>query len=104
MTSGQRRYESAAPVKWLTSNTQPAGDVVEIQPQQQFQKILGFGAAFTDSSCYMFQQLPAPDRDKLFHELFHPTELGLNVCRTCIGASDYSTELYGFDEGEPDPI
>jgi glucosylceramidase len=103
VTSGQRRYESAAPIKWLASNTQSAGDVVEIQPQQQFQKILGFGAAFTDASCYMFQQLPAADRDKLFHELFHPTELGLNVCRTCIGASDYSTELYGFDEGEPDP-
>jgi glucosylceramidase len=29
--------------------------------------------------------------------------MGLNVCRTCIGASDYSTEVYGFDEGEPDP-
>jgi glucosylceramidase len=103
VTAGRRRYEASAPVKWQVSNVQPAGDVVEIHPEQQFQEILGFGAAFTDASCYMFQQLPPADREKLLHELFHPSELGLNVCRTCIGASDYSTELYGFDEGEPDP-
>ena len=29
--------------------------------------------------------------------------MGLSVCRTCIGSSDYSTKLYSFDEGEPDP-
>ena len=51
----------------------------------------------------MFQQLGEADREKLLHELFHSSELGLNVCRTCIGASDYSTEMYSFDEGEPDP-
>ena len=32
--------------------------------------MLGFGAAFTDAACYMFNQLPAPARDELFHELF----------------------------------
>jgi glucosylceramidase len=103
VTAGQRRCEPSTPVKWLPSTAQPAGDVVEVQPQQQFQEILGFGAAFTDASCYMFQQLPPADREKLLHDLFHPSELGLNVCRTCMGASDYSTELYGFDEGESDP-
>jgi len=84
-------------------SAQPSGDVIEIQPQQQYQEILGFGCAFTDASCYMFQQLAEADREKLLHELFHPSELGLSVCRTCIGASDYSTEVYGFDEGEADP-
>jgi glucosylceramidase len=39
----------------------------------------------------------------LFHELFHPTKMGLNVCRTCMGSSDYSTEVFSYDEGEPDP-
>ena len=29
--------------------------------------------------------------------------MGLNVCRTCIGSSDYSTEVFSYDEGEPDP-
>lgn len=103
MTSGQRKHEAVAPVKWSESSTQPSADIVEIQTQQRFQEILGFGAAFTDASCFVFHQLPEADREKLLHELFHPSELGLSVCRTCIGASDYSTELYGFDEGDADP-
>ena len=50
----------------------------------------------------MFNQLPAASREQLFHELFHPSEMGLSVCRTCIGSSDYSTKVYSYDEGEPD--
>ena len=103
VTSLQHKHEAGTRFKWAASNTPPSGDVVEIQPQQILQEVLGFGAAFTDASCYMFQQLKEADREKLLHELFHPSELGLNVCRTCIGASDYSTEMYSFDEGEPDP-
>ena len=79
------------------------GEIITLNPEQKFQEILGFGAAFTDASCYMFNQMPEHGREQLFHELFHPSELGLNVGRTCIGASDYSTEMYSFDEGEPDP-
>ena len=60
--------------------------------------MLGFGAA----SCYMFNPLSADAREHLF-EMFHPSELGLNVCRTCMGASDYSTSVFSYDEGEADP-
>jgi glucosylceramidase len=74
-----------------------------LDPAKRFQDVLGFGAAFTDAACYTFNRLDAPAREKLFHELFHPSEMGLNVCRTCMGASDYSTELFSYDEGEPDP-
>jgi glucosylceramidase len=103
VTSGQKRFQRAGSLAWQPANKQAAADTIELNPDERFQEILGFGAAFTDASCYMFQQLPADVRATLFHELFHPSELALNVCRTCIGASDYSTELYGFDEGEPDP-
>jgi glucosylceramidase len=29
--------------------------------------------------------------------------MGLSVCRTCIGSSDYSTKLYSYDDGDADP-
>jgi glucosylceramidase len=29
--------------------------------------------------------------------------MGFSVCRTCIGASDYSTKVFSYDEGEVDP-
>lgn len=103
VTSPQARFKKAEPLAWSTATGAPAPDAVVLEPNQKYQEILGFGAAFTDAACYMFNQLPAASRAALFHELFHPTEMGLNVCRTCIGSSDYSTEVYSLDEGAPDP-
>jgi glucosylceramidase len=51
----------------------------------------------------MFNQLAPSVRAQLFHEMFHPSEMGLSVCRICVGASDYALKVYSFDEGEPDP-
>jgi glucosylceramidase len=103
VTDEKRRFESVPALSWRQGSAKPAAEVIALDPEKKFQEILGFGAAFTDASCYMFNQLSADARGRLFHELFHPSEMGLNVCRTCIGASDYSTELYSFDDGEPDP-
>lgn len=100
-TSGDLRFAAGPALTW--KNGQATGDqVIGLDPSQKFQEILGFGAAFTDAACYTFNRLDAPARESLFHELFHPSELGLNVCRTCIGSSDYSTEMFSYDEGEPD--
>ena len=102
VTSGKLRYASTQSLTWRGAGATPENAIV-LDPAKKYQEMLGFGAAFTDAACYMFNQLPAPARDELFHELFHPSEMGLNVCRTCIGSSDYSTEVFSYDEGEPDP-
>jgi glucosylceramidase len=103
VTDEKHRFERAPDISWRETSEHSSGEIITLNPEMKFQEILGFGAAFTDSSCYMFSQLAEDRREQLFQELFHPSELGFNVCRTCIGASDYSTELYSFDEGEPDP-
>src|SRR5262249_55576983 len=103
VTDDKHRFESAPALVWRKSTGKQLEQTVRLDPGKKFQPILGFGAAFTDASCYLFSQLPPEEREKLFHELFHPSELGFSVCRSCIGASDYSTEVYSFDEGEPDP-
>jgi glucosylceramidase len=102
VTSDEHRFAPLSPPHWRTAVT-PSSQAIVLQPQQKYQPIRGFGAAFTEAACYMFSQLPAPDREHLFHELFHPSEMRLSVCRTCIGSSDYSTLAYTYDEGEPDP-
>jgi len=101
VTGGSQRYAQAASIAWKRTSG-AAENAIVLEPEKKYQEILGFGCAFTDASCYMFNQLSPEVREKLFHELFHPAELGLNVCRTCIGSSDYSTKVYGYDEGEPD--
>jgi glucosylceramidase len=102
LTSGSKRYAREAPVSWRPAEGTP-DDAIILDPAETCQKMLGFGAAFTDAACYTFNQLDPGPREQLFHELFHPSEMALNVCRTCIGSSDYSRTVYSFDEGNPDP-
>jgi glucosylceramidase len=78
-------------------------DSILIDPDRQFQEILGFGASFTDAACYMLNQLSLRSRAQLFRELFHPSEMGFSACRISVGASDYATKMYSFDEGAADP-
>ena len=101
VTGGALRYQSQPSLKWKAAKG--SGNVIEVNPGKKYQEMLGFGAAFTDAACYTFNRLDASTRDVLFHDLFHPSEMGLNVCRTCIGSSDYTTEMFSYDEGEPDP-
>jgi glucosylceramidase len=102
ITAGEKRFAPAPKISWSPSSDR-AGDVIELDPSKKYQEILGFGGAFTDASCYLFVQLTPAAREQLLHELFHASQMGLNVCRTCIGSSDYSTKLYSFDDGDPDP-
>jgi glucosylceramidase len=47
--------------------------------------------------------MTAAEREPLMRDLFSQDEMAMNVCRTCIGASDYSRDVYSFDESdEPD--
>ena len=103
VTNRTQKYATATPLQWEAATGASTADTIVIDPSKQFQSILGFGAAFTDAACYTFNRLSPPDREELFHQLFHPSQMGLSVGRTCIGSSDYSTEVFSYDEGEPDP-
>jgi glucosylceramidase len=102
VTGGTLRYAAAPSLRWQTAQKN-AENTITLDPTTKYQEILGFGAAFTDAACYMFNQLSPSAREALFHELFHPSEMRLSVCRTCMGSSDYSREMFSYDEGEPDP-
>jgi glucosylceramidase len=102
-TYRDKRHVEGAPLTW-----KPLGDVsaeaIVLNPSAVKQAVLGFGAAMTDSSCYVLSRMSDAERAPLMHELFDPQELAMNVCRTCIGASDYARNVYSFDDStEPDP-
>lgn len=103
VTSEKGHFAPKTGLRWQTAPAKPPAQAIVLNPEQEFQTLLGFGAAFTDAACYTFNRLSPSARETLFHELFHPSQMGLNVCRTCIGSSDYSTKVYSYDEGEADP-
>jgi glucosylceramidase len=102
-TDDNQRCARGPSLSWQGAASPSAQSTVVLDPNKKFQPILGFGAAFTDAACYTLNRLDPAAREKLFHQLFHPSEMGFSVCRTCIGSSDYSTQVYSYDEGEPDP-
>ena len=59
---------------------------------------LGFGVAITPASCYLLSKMEPGERRALLREIYTDEGLGLSVGRLCIGSSDYSPELYSYDD------
>ena len=67
------------------------------------QVIEGFGGCFSERGWTSLQALSEPDRERVMHELFHPTDGAcFTYCRMPIGANDYATEAYSYDETDGD--
>jgi glucosylceramidase len=96
------RFASQPGLKWQPVG-KTSGPAILLDPSKTYQEVLGVGAALTEAACYMFNQLTADVREQIFRELYHPSEMGFGVCRTCIGSSDYATVAYSYDDGDPDP-
>ena len=103
VTTGEQRCSSSAPLKWQNAAQAPVKGTIVLRGMRSKQPILGFGAALTDAACYVINQIPDVERDRLLYELFHPDQMAFSVCRLCIGSSDYARTMYSFDEGSPDP-
>lgn len=58
----------------------------------------GFGVALTGSSCYNLSLMEKSERAALFQSIYGKDGIGLSVARLTIGASDYSAEIYSYDD------
>jgi O-glycosyl hydrolase len=81
---------------------------INVDDSVQYQRVEGFGAAMTDSSAWLIDQLPVSKRDQLMGKLFDPsTGIGLSLIRTPMGATDVNVGgNYSYDDmpaGETDP-
>jgi glucosylceramidase len=102
-TSKNKKFEAIEAAQWRPSAT-GSSNGIRLNAGERYQEILGFGAALTDASCSLLHAMKPQERQGLLAELFGPAGLGFSVGRTCIGASDYSTTAYSFDENpKPDP-
>ena len=59
---------------------------------------LGFGVAITPSSCYELSLMESSERESFLKSIYSSDGLGLSVGRICIGSSDYSPEIYSYDD------
>jgi glucosylceramidase len=101
-SAGSDRFRKLPSLPWRVGSERAAAEIL-LDPTATFQEVLGFGAAFTEASAYLINRLGSGARERFMHELFSPSELGINIARICIGSSDFATAMFSYDEGEPDP-
>lgn len=70
------------------------GEVVNFYPQIKFQKIEGFGGAFTESFGYTMSQMSKEKQDEIMEAYFGEDGLGYEVCRLHLDSCDFSLSNY----------
>jgi len=74
--------------------------VIIIYPEFKYQKIIGFGGAFTESSGYVFKKFPDDIKKKFILDYFSPVGNNYSFCRTHINSCDFSLSTYSYSEKE----
>ena len=74
-------------------------EAVNLYPEIQYQKILGFGGAFTESAAYNYSLLNDVQRQLFLKSYFQRGNgLGYNFCRIPINSCDFSLSPYTYVE------
>ena len=74
-------------------------NLLNVYDEVQYQEILGFGGAFTESSTLNLSRVSKEMRNKVM-ELYFDSEkgIGYNFCRSTINSCDFSESLYSYDD------
>lgn len=67
-----------------------------------YQKIIGFGGAFTESSAHNFYKLPVHIQNEVLEKYFGSDGIGLTLGRIHINSCDFSLSSYNFDDIDND--
>ena len=76
--------------------------VISLYPDVQYQEILGFGGAFTETSAFNYSKMSPGQQKKIVDAYFNKeTGLGYNFCRTHIHSCDFAIDRYTYtDDGD----
>ncbi len=86
----------------LSDETNSVIPIIQINPNQKFQQIIGFGGSFTGSSAYVLNQLSKEKRNEVIRAYFSPEGAGYSLMRSQIGGSDFSVFSYAYDNTPDD--
>lgn len=82
----------------FTVHPYPAVEALDVDSAKERHRFLALGASLTDASAWVLANMPKEKRERLLRELFTPEGCNLGAVRLNIGASDYSTGLYSYDD------
>ena len=71
--------------------------LIEINNEEKYQKIIGFGGAFIEAAAYTLSQISAKKRKEILKKYFDPWEgIGYSMGRVHINSCDFSLENYSY--------
>lgn len=82
--------------QFSTKNSDNNFEVIEIFPNQKFQKITGFGGSFTEATCHLLSSLNAENRTLILESYFSKEEAHYSLTRTTIASCDFSLDHYTY--------
>lgn len=101
-------YETSESGNKLTKisefNTQSEDSIatVKLNADKKFQKITGFGGAFTESSAYLLNRLSKKNRDEIINAYFSREGANYSLTRTHMNSCDFSLSNYSYTPVEDD--
>lgn len=76
--------------------------VLRVESKTTYQRIIGFGGAFTDSTGINIARLPVAAQKHLLESYFGASGIEYSLCRVPIGGTDFSTRPYSYDDVDGD--
>lgn len=75
-------------------------NIVIVYPEIEYQEIIGFGGALTESSGFVFSKFPEDVKNKFIKDYFSEQAIGYNFCRLPIQSCDFSLSSYCYSDIE----
>ncbi len=93
-------FEKQNPFLLKTTVEKFDGNKIEINPDETFQAIDGFGYTLTGGSARLLSEMEALERSKILRELFglEGNGIGVSYLRLSIGASDLSDSVFTYND------
>ncbi|SHG65877.1 glycoside hydrolase family 30 protein [Winogradskyella jejuensis] len=83
-------------IKDFVKNSNDSISKVILNPNEKFQKITGFGGAFTESSAYLLNKLSKKNRDEIIKAYFSREGANYSLTRTHMNSCDFSLSNYSY--------
>lgn len=77
---------------------------IQVDSSRKFQKIIGFGGAFTESSAHLFNLLGKENQEMILEAYFGDEGAAYSICRTHINSCDFSLDYYDYNKGIEDTL
>ena len=91
LTDTKQFFEGSQPPETVNS--------IFVNPDKQFQKILGFGGSITDASAEVFAKLPENKQQEFLEAYFDKENgIGYTLARITIHSADFSRESFTYVE------